>query len=784
MFNQQRRMLRHRKPLAWFPLCVWLSVLLIGNHSWARQPADQITQASDAEQAIVLTLEFLRNGQFRKAVTLATSAAEFFAKNAQPERQIEARLQVAEALLSLGRNRDAADTLEGVVLLATDLDGQPYMVHALMSLGSAYAALGADDQAKQALERAITLAEARDSTTLKAAALNRLGNHYGLKGLHQQAVATYQESAALAKQDQNWLLAGQALANAARITVQNGQPEQAKKLAYKAMGIPGDGVSPHDSAWLLINLGRTFSMIDQKLPYSRHALRSHALRLFEKAAHIANRTGDLRTASYALGYSGTLYETELRYREALTFTLQAIFQAQQADAEHPLFLWQWQKGRLHAAMGQRNRAIDAYQQAVEKLQNLRHSTRSNYSATEVDFRISTRPVYLQLVDLLLQDTHQSRNPEQITEQLRSARDIVEQMKAAELRDYFRDECVDMQQGKIRDVGEVSPSAVVIYPVLLSNRLELLLSFPSGKMKRHTVAVDHDTFTEEIHRFRRLLEKRTTNQYRPHGQRLYQWLIAPFEADIHSSEIDTLVFVPDGALRTIPVAALYDGKKFLIEKYAVATTPGVKLTDPRPLDRSRIKALYAGLSQSVQGFPALEHVPEELNGIRKIQDGKLLLDSDFTRDKFRQSLNNDQLNVLHIASHGKFSGNADSSFILTFDGPLTINQLADQIGLFKFRETPLELLVLSACETAQGDERAALGLSGVAIKAGARSAIGTLWKVSDLAASRLIRDFYRQLHNPDLSRAIALQRAQQEMLADLRFRHPGYWSAYILINGWL
>ena len=114
----------------------------------------------------------------------------------------------------------------------------------------------------------------------------------------------------------------------------------------------------------------------------------------------------------------------------------------------------------------------------------------------------------------------------------------------------------------------------------------------------------------------------------------------------------------------------------------------------------------------------------------------------------------------------------------------MHELADYIGLFKFRDTPLELLVLSACETARGDARAALGLSGIAVKAGARSALGSLWKVNDAAAAELVGKFYSQLRKPKTSRAKALQQAQLSMLDDLRYRHPSYWAAFLMINSWL
>jgi CHAT domain-containing protein len=114
----------------------------------------------------------------------------------------------------------------------------------------------------------------------------------------------------------------------------------------------------------------------------------------------------------------------------------------------------------------------------------------------------------------------------------------------------------------------------------------------------------------------------------------------------------------------------------------------------------------------------------------------------------------------------------------------MDQLEQYVGLFKFREDPLELLTLSACETAVGDDRAALGLAGVAIKAGARSALGTLWYINDQASSDLVAEFYRQLQDPSISRAIALQRAQIKMLGNRRYQHPGYWAPFLLINNWL
>jgi CHAT domain-containing protein len=150
----------------------------------------------------------------------------------------------------------------------------------------------------------------------------------------------------------------------------------------------------------------------------------------------------------------------------------------------------------------------------------------------------------------------------------------------------------------------------------------------------------------------------------------------------------------------------------------------------------------------------------------------------------KELRDKQFTILHIASHGQFESDVRKTFLLTFKDRLSMDQLDQFVGFYRFREEPLELLTLSACETAVGDDRAALGLAGVAVKAGARSALATLWYINDKASSLLVSEFYRQLHDPSISRATALQRAQLKLLNDRSYHHPGYWSPFLLINNWL
>ena len=319
--------------------------------------------------------------------------------------------------------------------------------------------------------------------------------------------------------------------------------------------------------------------------------------------------------------------------------------------------------------------------------------------------------------------------------------------------------------------------------MFSSPLELLMSLPSG-LKRISVPVTAEHLTQEIREFRRLVEKRTSREYQPHAQQLYDWLVRPLETDLAQPQVTTLVFVPNSALRTIPLEALHDGSSFLINKFAPAMTPGLTLTDPRPLNREQLRFLAAGLTKPEQGFPPLPYVAEEVASIERLYKGDQLINNAFQASRLEQELRDGLYGVLHIATHGKFSTDVNNSFLLTFDGKLTMQTLDQLIGLFRFRQEPLELLTLSACQTGVGDDRAALGLAGVALKAGARSALATLWFINDEASAALISEFYRQLRNPSLSKAVALQRAQMKLLNDRVYEHPAYWSPFLLLNNWL
>ena len=313
---------------------------------------------------------------------------------------------------------------------------------------------------------------------------------------------------------------------------------------------------------------------------------------------------------------------------------------------------------------------------------------------------------------------------------------------------------------------------------------MLISFP-GEIHQVSVPVSRSDLTQEIRQFRLAIENAAIDaRFMPSAQKLYTWLIAPMATHLAGRRIDTLVFVPDGALRTIPMSALHDGSKFLIEEYALATTPGISLTSTQPIERLDVEVLANGITEAVQGFAALPNVEEELKSIGELYPTRLNQDDNFQLSSVERSMSEGQYSIVHIATHGQFDSDHRNSFLLTYDDKMTMNRLENVLNLRRYQEEQIELLVLSACQTAAGDDRAALGMAGIALKAGARSALATLWFINDASTSELMQDFYRNLKTSGMTKAEALRQAQIKMLANPEHRHPAHWAPFLLIGNWL
>ncbi len=499
----------------------------------------------------------------------------------------------------------------------------------------------------------------------------------------------------------------------------------------------------------------------------------------------AGQAGDNRTVSHASGLLGEFYLLAERGTDALRLARVATFQAQQLESPELAYRWEWLLGRSLRASGQWDEAAIAMERALVELSGIRSGLLTGIRGRRQPFRELVGPLFQDHADVLL--TQASTAPPPRAQVLRNrARNVIEAFKSAELEDYFLDECVvDLRQKEVA-LDQLDPGTAVLYPILLKDRTELLLSI-GDTIHQFTVQATDEQIARMAVQFRRALERRNSHRYKMQASRLYDWLLRPAEDLLADAGIDTLVFVPDGALRNVPLAAFYDGRQFVIEKFAVATTPGLNLTDPRPIPRDDTRFLVNGLTEAVQGFPALPSVEAELESLESLFAADaitLLKNQSFLVSNIEQEITQRPYNVVHFASHGEFQADVSESFLLTYNERLTMDQLDDFMQLRRFSDDPVELLTLSACKTAAGDDRAALGLAGIAIRAGARSAMGTLWYINDRATSELITDFYGHLRDPGNSKARALQLAQLEMFSDRRYAHPGYWAPFLLIGNWL
>ena len=357
-------------------------------------------------------------------------------------------------------------------------------------------------------------------------------------------------------------------------------------------------------------------------------------------------------------------------------------------------------------------------------------------------------------------------------------------------------------------GQTGTKPAILYTFARPEQLDLVLVTPSGiPIHKSVPAAKRELLLQSVKQFRQDITdpaKRNTTSYLASSQKLYQWMIAPLEQELQASGIDTLVFSMDNGLRSLPVAALHDGKQFLVEKYSLGLIPSVNLTDTRYQSLKDAKVLAMGASKFASQNP-LPAVPVELETITpKLWRGKSFLNEDFTLDNLKSQRAKEPFGIIHLATHGEFKPGAPSnSYIQLFDTQLKLNQLR-QLG---WNNPPVELLVLSACRTAVGDEDAELGFAGLAVQAGVKSAVASLWYVSDEATLGLMTEFYRQLKVAPI-KSEALRSAQLAMikgevrlkggqlqesgekvplppelvkLGDRSLDHPYYWAAFTMIG---
>ncbi|MBP5975175.1 CHAT domain-containing protein [Brasilonema sp. CT11] len=517
---------------------------------------------------------------------------------------------------------------------------------------------------------------------------------------------------------------------------------------------------------------------------------------------------DSKAQSYALGQLGELYELTGKFSKAQDFTQQALLLAEEIQAPDVRYRWEWQLGRLWEKQKNRQRAIAFYKNAFNSLKFVRNDLLTIDTDVQFSFRENVEPIHRQLVDLLLQTEDNSQlNPKLNQEIFKDAIYAIDSLQLAELENFLNCNLSQIVRLNLDDdkldlkakLDKLDANTAFIYPIILKDRLEIILSLPKQKWIKYTTSISRNTLESKLNELRGYLTRNDSgrDEYEPLSGQLYDWLIRPAEKYLNSNQIKTLVFILDGSLRDIPMAALWDGKQYLVQKYAVAIAPALQLLSPKPSEKKQFKALIAGLTKgstfSIEGstfnFEPLSNVKNEVEKIKQILPiSEEMLDEQFQTKNLQSKLYSSSYPIVHLATHGHFSSNPQETFILSAPNvPINLNKLQELLQTRKqSRPDAIQLLVLSACQTATGDKRAALGLAGVAVKAGALSTLASLWSVNDKSTALFMGQFYEHLVKQQMTKAAALRHTQLDLLQNRQgeYRHPFYWSPFVLVGDWL
>ena len=749
----------------------------------------------------------LAKGEAEQAVATWEQAAVLYSQLGDGNRATLTRINQAQALQALGLYRRSVSTL---TTLKQSLDKQPDSLTKasnLLSLGEALRVIGNLEEADANLKESLKIAQNLKSPDAISAAYLSLGNLARTQADQKTAQAQpreaqkqwkvaldfYEKASGTAASSQTQI---QAQLNRLRLLIEMKDWQEAQTLYPQLQGQIANLPVGRPSIYAQVNLARSMMKLrsrgEKPSSTSETGAPQDIAQILAVAYQQAEQLADGRSQAVVLSDLGHLYELQNQWTDAEQLTQRALVLSQQSvNASDIDYEFSWQLGRIFKAQGKYQQAIAAYDEAFERSRSLRADLVATNPDVQFSFRDSVEPVYRQFVDLLL--TPPSREAEPPQQNLQKAREVLEALQVAQLQNFLQQACEEKRLEIDRIIDQKDSQTAVIYPIILDDRLEVMVKLPKEeRLYRSSTEISRDSVAKTLKQFRTTLETDSPfdKPVQKVGKTVYDWLIAPFSDRLEAGNIETLIFVLDGSLRTIPMAALYDGERYLVEKYAVSLVLGLEVRDPEPLLRQNMKILAAGLTDPPKKFEntysKLQNVKPELDAINEAQvPVKRILDQEFTRKNFQQAMTSNSYQVVHLATHGQFGATRERTYLLAADDAIYVDQLSE---LFRTRgqsrEDAVELLVLSACKTASGNDRAVLGIAGTAVQAGARSVIAGLWSLADDSSVLFAQELYKNLGKSGISRAEALRRTQVFLKDSKEYQHPRFWAPYVLVGSWL
>ncbi|MBE9115309.1 CHAT domain-containing protein [Lusitaniella coriacea LEGE 07157] len=761
-------------------------------------------------------------GQVQEALQSWENATRDYLQGGDNSGVISSKLNQAKALQVLGFSVKAEEILRDVYQTLQSSPDSPLKALGLRRLGHALRQVGHLQESQKILQQSL---QATDNSTDRAATLLELGNvEWGLgdraiaigkettaKTHAKNALQFYQQAAAIPKSQERL----QAQLNQLSLLIATGQGDKTESLVAQIQTSLDNLPPSRAEINARLNFARSLTCLQgvdsASLSCVKKEWRDRGVRLtslnaqqhkpalqLASAVEKAQQLQDPFAEAYALGQLGGLYELNRQDTEAKKLTEQALLRVETLQAPDIRYRWEWQLGRLLKAQGDKRGAIAAYTRSLNALKSVRHDLLLAAADVQFSFRDNVEPIYREYVDLLLdpfpvspQKGTANRSEIEISQDnLKRAIQGIDALQLAELQNFLG--CSLASIAKIPE-DAIDPTAAIIYPIVLRDRIAIVFNIPGREkpLDYRATPIAQQKVEQTLQRLRHnLTEPGNTPEALADAQTAYNWLIAPLEEVLaENPQIKTLVFVPDGDLRNIPMGALYDGERYLIEKErAIAVSPRLKLFAPQITDSLKVFLGGIGIAQTIDNtsFSPIVQLREELAQISSTLETSLpLIDEQFTQTNIQQNLEPGRFSAIHWKTHGVFSSDPQETYLVAYRDRIKARDLNHLIQTSsRSGANPLELLVLSACETAQGDNRAVLGLAGIAVRTGARSTLSTLWKADDTANTQLMARFYQELSKPGTTKASALRQAQLSLLRELGYPAPYYWATYTLVGNWL
>lgn len=805
-------------------------------------------QESEASVLNNLGLTYSRQSQYQEAVKLDQQAVEILSRIKQPTDYGKGLLgsilnNLGSAYYSLGDLSASLNAYQQALINHQKIGNLELAGDTLSNIALTYSKLGQYSEALELYQRALASAKHTNNLMVQGRTLNNMGVLYYVQKQYLQALNSFQAALKLRQQTRDYGGESYTLNGLGRVYTQLRRYPQAEVAFQQSLKLAQQVNSRRSEGRTLDSFGDLYVQLNQ---YPK------ALRAYQQALEISRDIGDRDAERTTLSNLGSLFAKQGQPDLAIVFYKQSVNVIESIRKNIQQLSKDKQESYVHTVSDTYRRLADLLlaqgrlseaQRVLEllKLQELKDFTRS--SPVEDKQEVTLLQPEKQILDQygsLVAFGQKLYDCEHKGQPCKDLRDQLDQLTVAfnresntfskTLRERLAKDPAFLTSDQLgstaTDVVTAQAGTVLIYPLVLDNRLRLLLAVKAGEqgIAFRTVEVSNvgqQKLWKTVSRFRELLQDSTTDlsELQQVSAQLYDWIIRPLEKELNPKQIRHLVFALDRATRYIPMAALFDNQsqQYLIQKYAVSNILAAELTDTRdrlPTKPDQISVLALGVSKSVPGFSALPNVPKELGAIvqnssnsQGMYHGSEFLDEAFDYTAFRDNLRGRQ--IVHIATHGKFEpGQPENSFILPGKGNrLTIaeiQKLQNYMG-------GVHLIVLSACQTAVGGpDESGIEIPGISfyfLKNRVKAVIASLWLVNDSSTSVLMQQFYQNLGKGTMSKAEALQQAQIAVMQSSsqssqldrgNFRiettqagkpaviprnlsHPFYWAPFILIG---